>query len=192
MADINKVNYSYIKKWEGGYSSDPKDPAAKNPCPTLKYQGFPLHTNMGITWAVFHAKFPNEPEQTFWLMPSDKWLQIYHDGYWNLIKGDLITSQAIAEFLADWAWGSGAYACYGLQKCLKANGYVVTIDGIVGPVTIGELNDWILKVGQKTVFDALYSSRTAFLQSLTGFVRFGMGWINRIKDFRAYAYSIIG
>lgn len=191
MADVKKVNFDYIKRWEGGLSSDPRDPAAKSPCPTLTYQGRPLHTNMGVTWAAFHARFPNDPERVFLLMPADKWLQIYHDGYWNFVKGDLINSQAIAELLADWAWGSGAYAAYGLQKCLKANGYPVVIDGMIGPVTVNNLNNWKAVKGERAVFDALYSARTTFLQSLSGFKIYGTGWMNRMRDFKAYAYSIM-
>jgi len=47
MADINKVNFDYIKRWEGGLSKHPKDPAAKYPVP----DGSGYHTNIGgVLW----------------------------------------------------------------------------------------------------------------------------------------------
>jgi hypothetical protein len=46
MANINAVNFDYIKKWEGGLSKDSRDQAAKDPVP----DGSGYHTNIGITW----------------------------------------------------------------------------------------------------------------------------------------------
>lgn len=188
MANIEKVNYGYIKKWEGGKSKDPNDPASRFPVP----DGTGYHTNMGITWQSFHAHFPNLKPIDFYAMPENLWLQIYKDGYWNAVRADEIKGQIIAEFMADWAWGSGAYyPIKTLQALLSANGYTCAIDGLIGKVTIGQLNSMITVKGERAVFDMLFTQRTGFLQRLSGFARYGIGWINRIKDFRAYAYSIL-
>lgn len=190
-ANINNVNFAYIRKWEGLKSSDPNDPAAKFPCPTLKYQGRPLHTNIGVTWAAFKHNFPNATEQDFDIMKADFWLKIYERGYWDYMKASQIDSQAIAELVADWAWGSGSYAAKGLQSTLKSNGFPIIVDGIVGLATIGALNQWIYSAGERAVFAKLYAARLSFLQSLKGWRLYGIGWWNRMKDFKAYAESIM-
>lgn len=186
-SDINKVNFDYIKKWEGGLSRDINDPASRFPCP----DGSGYHTNMGVTWQAFHAHFPNLTPRDFYSMPANLWLQIYHDGYWAAVKADLIESQVIAEFMADWAWGSGAfYPIKSLQRVLSLNGYPCAVDGIIGKVTIGQLNSMIKIKGERAVFDLLYSARTSFLQSISGFKIYGIGWMNRMRDFKKYAYTI--
>lgn len=190
-ANIKNVNFAYIRKWEGLKSSDPKDPAAKYPCPTLKWQGRPLHTNIGVTWAAFKHNFPNATEADFDIMKPDFWLAIYERGYWQFMKAGEVDSQAIGELLADWAWGSGYYAATGLQKTLKANGYPCVVDGIVGMATIGQLNAWIKASGQRVVFAKLYAARMTFLQSLQGWKLYGLGWGNRMKSFNEYAQSIM-
>ena len=191
MANITKVNFDYIKKWEGKLSSDTRDPAAKNPCPTLTYQGKPLHTNTGVTWAAFHQHFPTAAESVFLSMPTQMWLAIYEQGYWNFVKASEIDSQGIAELLADWAWGSGVYASFGLQKCLKSMGYPCIVDGMIGKVTIGLLNKAIAEKGARTVFDNIYKARTTFLQSLAGWKTWGVGWTNRMKDFYQYGITVL-
>jgi lysozyme family protein len=188
MAEISKVNFGYIKKWEGGLSRDSHDPASRYPVP----DGKGYHTNIGVTWQAFHAHFPNLKPDDFYAMPSNLWLQIYHDGYWNAVRADEIDNQIIAEFLADWAWGSGAYApIVNVQRMLSANGYTCAVDGVIGKVTLGQLNSMVKVRGAKSVFDLLYSQRTSFLQSLKQFSLYGTGWMNRMRDFKAYAYTAI-
>jgi hypothetical protein len=40
MANLQKVNFDYIKKWEGGLSHNQKDSASRNPVPST-----PAHPN---------------------------------------------------------------------------------------------------------------------------------------------------
>ena len=117
MADINKVNFAYIKKWEGGLSKNPKDSASKHPVP----DGSGYHTNMGVTWATWQFHFGKDI-QGFYAMPFDKWKKVYLF-YWNLVGGASISSQIITEFLADWAWASGINAPRQLQYYLYNTGY---------------------------------------------------------------------
>lgn len=190
-ANINSVNFDYIKKWEGGLSSDPRDPAAKNPCPTIKHKGLPLHTNTGVTWAAFRAHFPKKSEAEFLNISKADWLAIYERGYWAVMKCSDIDSQAVAELLADWCWMSGSYAGRGLQKVLTANGYPCVVDGIVGAATIKQLNAFIQHFGQKYVFEKLFAARMSFFQSLKGWKYYGAGWSNRMNEFKKYALSIL-
>lgn len=192
MADINKVNFEYIEKWEGGKSRDKKDPASKFPVP----DGSGYHTNIGITWQAFVANAPalkyTPTPELFYKMPKDIWLAIYHNGYWSSVQGDKINSQAIAELIADWGWGSGpGTATSQVQAYLKKQGIVQPVTGFFGPVTVDNLNTYIKKVGEKTAFEGIYLSRVRFLNSLSNFKIYGIGWMNRMRDFYAYAQSIM-
>lgn len=193
MADINKVNFDYIKRWEGGLSKDQRDPASKYPVP----DGSGYHTNMGVTWQAYRAHYPNTMTATaikeFYAMPANVWLSIYENGYWKAVRASEIPSQAIGEFMADWGWGSGPGTATGyLQKCIKQNfNSAQPITQMFGPVTMGNLVNWIKVKGERAVFEALYAERTSFLKSLSNFKIYGLGWMNRMRDFYKYAISII-
>ena len=192
MANAENVNFALIKKWEGGLSKNPLDPAAAFPVP----DGSGFHTNIGITWKTFSGNAKKlgyaATPQLFKKMPPDIWLKIYKKGFWDGVRADEINSQAIAEFLADWAWGSGpAVAVKNLQRYLLAMGMTLTVDGKIGPITVGLLNGWAQIKGERIVFEDLDRSKRNFLKGLKGFSAFGLGWFNRMDDFRNYAVGII-
>lgn len=196
MADINKVNLDYIKKWEGGLSKDPRDQAAKDPVP----DGSGYHTNMGVTWQTFKSMAKTvgytPTPKLFYAMPKDVWLGIYKKGFWDVVKGDQINSQAIAELCADWVWGTGGYAISLIQKALNKLGAYPALPGsyVFGPLTLKAMNDLIKKKGEKTVFEALYAARKSFTQNLAAnpkYSAFGTGWMNRLNDFYAFASKLV-
>lgn len=192
MADILKVNFDYIRKWEGRVSKDKRDRAARFPVP----DGSGNHTNIGVTWQAFLFNGPTlgytPTPALFYEMPKDIWLKIYKLGYWDSMKADRINSQAIAEFIVDWAWGSGpTLAGKKLQEYLKKKGYQLKPDGLVGAITIGCLNDHIAKKGERTVFSNLFNEKMEFLKTVRSFKTFGKGWMNRMNDFKKYAESIM-
>lgn len=196
MADINKVNFDYIKKWEGGLSKDRRDQAAKDPVP----DGSGYHTNMGVTWTTFKGlarKVGYTPTpKLFYEMPKNVWLGIYKVGYWDLVQGDRINSQAIAELCADWVWGSGGYAISLIQKTLNKLGANPPLPGsyVFGPATLKAMNDAIKKRGEKVVFDALHTARKQFLLNLAAnpaYSAFGAGWQNRLNDFYGFASKLV-
>jgi len=106
MGNINNANIDYILKWEGGLSKHSKDSASSDCVP----DGSGVHTNRGITWKSWKAQFSDSPEsiKRFYEMNHDDWKKIYKL-YWEGIKADDIESDLIAEFWADFAWGSGVY-----------------------------------------------------------------------------------
>ena len=196
MADINKVNFDYIKKWEGGLSKDRRDQAAKDPVP----DGSGYHTNMGVTWTTFKglaAKVGYTPTpKLFYEMPKKIWLGIYKVGYWDLVQGDRINSQAVAELCADWVWGSGGYAISLIQKTLNKLGANPPLPGsyVFGPKTLKAMNDAIKKRGEKAVFEALHNARKQFLLNLAAnpaYSAFGTGWQNRLNDFYGFASKLV-
>lgn len=198
MANIAKVNFDIIKKWEGGLSKDPKDPAAKNPVP----DGSGFHTNMGITWDTFSALAPKlkyeATADNFIKMPPEIWLKIYKNGFWDGVKADNYNSQAIAELMADWAWASGpGFASQKLQEFInlyrKPGVEPIKVDGLIGSGTIQALHELIHRKGERIVFEDLDRFRRDFLKTIKidVFRKFGLGWYNRMDDFRNYAVGII-
>ncbi|MEA5426803.1 glycoside hydrolase family 108 protein [Arcicella lustrica] len=103
---------------------------------------------------------------------------IYKTYYWNVVKGDKIHNQAIAEFLTDFVVNSGASKNKVLQL-QKAMG--IKQDGIFGTQTIKAIN----KQNPKVLFKKLYSFRVNFYKKICANdrtqLKFFKGWINRIS-----------
>lgn len=189
MGNLSKANLDYILKWEGGLSKHQRDSAARHPLP----DGSGFHTNKGITWRVFRSLYGNSADAVnrFYRMTHDDFRGIYKL-YWNGIKADSVNSQVIAEYMADFAWGSGvAGASRQIQKWLKSQGYQVGVDGKIGSQTLTAINDLIKEKGEKIAFESLDAHRRHFLSHLRDFDVFGRGWYNRLNDFVAYANSMI-
>ena len=189
MGNLSKANLDYILKWEGGLSKHQRDSAARHPGP----DGSGYHTNKGITWRVFRSLYGNSEQAIarFYRMTHDDFRGIYKL-YWNGVKADSVNSQVIAEYMADFAWGSGvAGASRQIQKWLNTQGYKVGVDGKIGNQTITAINNLIQDKGEKIAFESLDAHRRHFLSRLRDFDVFGRGWYNRLNDFVAYAYSVI-
>lgn len=191
MADIKKVNFDYIKKWEGGLSHHKADSASKDPVPsTLEHPNLKgVHTNIGVTWTAWRSIYGSSPEsvKNFYLMPKDKWVMIYK-WYWDIVGASKINNQIIAEFLADFAWGSGPNACFQLQQFLNANyGSMLEVDGRIGSKTIYALNEAIKYERPINVYEALYKWRCEWIKRLPSYRDFGRGWMNRLEDFHQWA-----
>lgn len=174
MADYKNI-IPFILKWEGGLSKNTKDKASSYPVP----DGSGYHTNKGITWAVWSSKYGSTPNSItrFYAMNNSDWSSIFKPLYWDAIKGDDIKSQAIADLLVNWAWGSGIYTpVTTLQKILG-----LQADGKVGPKTIAALNG----ADQVEVFIKLKASNIAFFNNLgnnPAYAMFKTGWFNRLND----------
>lgn len=189
MANLDKANLGYILRWEGGLSKHTRDSASRHPVP----DGSGYHTNKGITWRVFKSIYGDSAEAIarFYRMSHEDFKGIYKL-FWNGVKADLILSQILAEFVTDFAWGSGvAGASRQVQKWLNTQGYKVAIDGKIGNGTLSAINQLIKDKGEKAAFESLNAHRRHFLSGLKDFDVFGKGWYNRLNDFLAYAYLTI-
>jgi len=101
---------------------------------------------------------------------------IYRRDYWNRVRGDEITSQAIAENLFDTAVNMGVRTASRL--CQSAIG-IGSADGVIGPKSLAMLN----KYDEKS-FIALYTlakvGRYAYICNADrSQSKFLLGWINR-------------
>lgn len=100
--------------------------------------------------------------------------------YWDKVGGDIIPSQAVAEFSADWAYNSGAVtAVKHLQRILG-----LADDGIAGPQTLAAIK----AAPQEPLFEKLKASRLQFVAAIVAGDPSQApnleGWNNRINSFK--------
>lgn len=183
MADYKNI-VSHTLYSEGGKSKDPDDNAAKNPVP----DGTGYHTNKGVTWAAFVGLAPKigytPTAALFYAMPTTIWLKIFKVGYWDKVSGDTIKSQAVANMLAQRAWGSGATKANTMvQELLNQFGYKVPIDGKTGAGTVAAINQATNgKIKERNFYDAFYKKNMAWLQSLSDWPKYKNGWTKRMNS----------
>ena len=167
MAQIEKLA-PWILKWEGGFVNDKYDKGGA--------------TNMGVTIAVFQKQgFDNDHDgdkdvTDLKLMTKEQAIQIMKKNYWDRWQADKITSQAIANTLVDWVWGSGAWGIRIPQRLLNLKD-----DGIVGAETLHAINN-----APDNFLEKLYQARFDFLKGIVrsnpSQSRFIGGWNNRMND----------
>lgn len=102
---------------------------------------------------------------------------IYKQNYWNVIKGDMIQNQAIAEFITDFVVNSGGSGS-NIKSIQRILGTVQ--DGRIGSNTINAIN----RQNPKILFLKLFAFRMSFYKKIVlrnnSQQRFLKGWINRI------------
>ena len=171
MAEV-KYLAPFILKWEGGFVNHPNDPGgATNKGVTIavwKSQGYDKDGDGDID--VHDLKLINEADAT----------NILKKNYWNRWFADQIESQAVANTLVDWVWGSGAWGIKIPQRILG-----LKEDGIVGYVTLNAVNKAIQK--DKAAFlKQLYDARYKYLKDIVArnpkLSVFLKGWNNRMND----------
>jgi lysozyme family protein len=178
MADHRQIVPFFIK-WEGGLSNDKSDSASSNPCP-LTIDGIGgYHTNKGVTYSAWVGVFGKNQNERFVEMNEHDWGLIFKSKYWDAVKGDDIESQAIANVLVSWAWGSGAKTA--VRQIQRVVG--VTRDGIIGKNTLKAINER----NELELFDECIKQRESFFRYICERTprnkRFLKGWLNRLEDF---------
>lgn len=166
MADSSNI-IPFILNAEGGYANNAADLGGE--------------TNKGITWATWQQYF-GDTHDRFLAMSSDDWTYIFVTGFWNGIMGNQIASQSIADFMADFYWGSGSYAITILQTVLNQLGANLTVDGVMGPNTLAAVN----ATDPQTLLDALKAATAAYYQNIVASNPsqsvFLQGWLNRLNS----------
>lgn len=113
--------------------------------------------------------------------PAELVREFYRERFWGRIRGDEITSQAIAETLYDFAVNAGVKTASILAQVVasKITGEMLTPDGVVGPKTLAALNQC-----DERLFVALYT--IAKIARYCEIVRrdrsqakFLLGWVSR-------------
>ena len=169
MADYKRL-VPFIRKWEGGFVNDPYDKGGA--------------TNAGVTIATYRAYRKQKGYATTSVddlkgMTSVEWQEIFKTLYWDRWRADGIRSQSVADILVDWVWASAVWGIKIPQRLLG-----VTVDGVVGPVTLETLN----RLEARKIFDTIKSARVQFIDDICRRTptneRFRRGWMNRLNDIR--------
>ena len=199
MADYKNI-VPFIRKSEGGLSSNPKDNASKNASPCGNKDGYPIHTNKGITWATFQGLASkggySASCDNFINMPDSVWYKVYKTGFWDVIQGDKIRNQAIANTFVEMIWGSG------LGSVSKGTGTLGWLNSFFKKnydknlTTISQMVDFVNKLDKEgqtpELFEKLNDFRATKYKSLNQ-PTFTKGWLNRLDAFyvlnKPYALS---
>ena len=161
MADFSKY-YPTLLNFEGGYVNNPNDKGGR--------------TKYGITEAVWKASGGTKDIKD--ITPQDAF-PIAKKKYWDVVRGDEINSQSIAEFIMDWAFMSGPGGAG--KKVQEVLG--LPQDGQIGPNTVATIN----KSDSKNLFNLLKLRRQKFFNDIVAknpsqgvFLK---GWTNRNNMF---------
>lgn len=191
MADYRR-QIGFIKKWEGGLSNNPNDPASAfaMPCSYAGQTGW--HTNKGITWQTFSSNGTvlgySASCENFIRMPDYIWLRIFKKLYWDKFLLDEYQSQAIADIIVAWAWGSGIGGSYRqLARFLNTNYGADLPDGktdfsTANTTRIKNLFNAITRKNKReaTVQEELIEHYRSFYISLNR-PYYITGWLNRLN-----------
>ena len=108
--------------------------------------------------------------------------EIYHDGYWAPSHCDELPS-GVDYLVFDFAVNAGSgRAAKTLQAALG-----VTQDGLIGPITMAQVN----ACEPKALIAAYSAAKERFYRGLNTFGVFGVGWLNRVRIVRAYAEAMV-
>lgn len=167
----HKLMIPWIKKWEGDWSDDKDDNGGATMC--------------GITLSTFRKHYGlDKTKEDLKHITDEQWEHIFKKGYWDRMKADFISSQAVAEICVQMCWGSGpATAIKKIQKLIGCKQ-----DGIVGPVTLRNLN----ASTEKVMFNQLYEMRKQWLTDIAkkgNNQKFLRGWLNRLEDLKKRHFS---
>jgi len=175
MADYRKFT-PFILRWEGGEVNDKADRGG--------------HTNRGITRTTFNALsrrvLGKEPTlANFKNLSREDAMKFIHY-FWNKATGNnQIKSQAVAEAMTSWFWGSGSYGIKEWQRMLrdKFGKTKIIVDGGVGMQTINYTNS----IPENELMKQAIATREETFRRLVKRdprqAKFLKGWLNRLNDF---------
>lgn len=167
MAILNNDVIKKIKRWEGGFCILKNDRGGA--------------TNSGVTISTYQSYFgKHKTVEDLKNMTDDEWYHIFYNGFWRKWQADRIESQAIAELLVFFVWGSGKYGITVPQQVLG-----VKADGIVGEKTLAAINNY---PNQKELFNKLWERQKLYYNRIVennpSQKVFLKGWHNRLSDYK--------
>jgi lysozyme family protein len=174
----------FILRWEGGEVNDLDDSGG--------------HTNKGITRATFnqHSKRLLGKQPTlanFKAMTREDAMKFIKHFWMKATYNNQIQSQAVAEAITSWHWGSGAEGIKQWQRMLRDQfgKHDISVDGGVGPQTVNYTNT----IPEKQILAAAIETRAQTFQRIAknspAKAKFLRGWLNRLSDFTKRHESIL-
>ncbi len=167
MADFEQ-SIPIILKHEGLFVNHPSDPGGA--------------TNRGITFSLFKAY-----AKALGLLPTidalkslteDQAKFIYREHFWQVMRGDEIINQNIADIMFDGFVNMGGKAVKLMQKDAGTEA-----DGTIGPATLQAINN----ANARILFHGYKDARIKFYKDLAQkkpkLQVFLNGWLNRINSF---------
>lgn len=147
---------------EGGYVNDPNDPGGE--------------TKYGIS----KRSYPNINIKTLTLRQA---CDIYYRDWWTKLQCSQIKHDAIAQKLMDTAVNVGVGTGVRIaQKALKDIGAKVTVDGKIGPQTIGAINS----AQPNTLLQAMRNRQAEHYRKLIernpALAKYERGWLSRANS----------
>ncbi len=162
QAFLRAVNWVMGQRVEGGFSDDPDDKG--NWTGGEKGKGELRGTKFGISAAAY-------PDVDIAALKRDEAVFLYWRDYWEKIKGDQMPP-LVAFVVFDAAVNQGV----GVAVKLLQQDLGISIDGVVGPVTIAAAR---ATEPTETLYDFL--SRRAMRYSKTKeWDKYGRGWMKRL------------
>lgn len=172
MADFQRFLPTLLR-FEGGYFNDITGPG-------IMYKGITLATFqhcaerlLGIE-PTLHALLALTDEQAG---------TIYKALHWDVVGGDHMHFQPVANIVSDFHVSSGEAATRLLQRVLNALGASITVDGRVGPVTLKALD----QADQYAVYTRYKHARGEYYRELVRsrpvLARYLHGWLERVAAF---------
>ena len=162
-----KENWSealaHVLKYEGGYVNHPADPGGM--------------TNLGVTrrvWEEWTGKPATEADMRG--LTIEMVTPLYKKRFWDAVRGDDLPS-GVDLCVFDFAVNAGVgRASRFLQQVVG-----VVADGAIGPKTLAA----VTKMPADEIVERFCDLREAHYKSLSTFVTFGRGWMNRLSSVEA-------
>ncbi|MDO5609116.1 MAG: glycosyl hydrolase 108 family protein [Capnocytophaga sp.] len=164
-----------LKKNEGGWQE------LKNDTGNYTKGGVLVGTNHGISTRLYETIIGRPPTKAD--MKAITWneaVRIYRKYFWDVMKGDRIKNQSVAEIIIDHGVNAGVSAATKLLQRVLNNkfGKSLKIDGSFGEKTLEALHS----VNQEQLHKAYKKAREDFYKSL-GNNEFQKGWLIRANRF---------
>jgi uncharacterized protein (TIGR02594 family) len=155
---------------EGGNVDDPRDRGGR--------------TSRGVTqddWNRWRLTRPGLPVDVF-QAPQDQIVAIYHDQYWDAVKGDDLPSGV------DYAvFDCGVLNGVGTAARILRQGLDVKVDGDIEEDTLAACS----RADKTALINQICDDRLSRMRQMSGWPTFGKGWTKRVESVRSDALKMI-
>lgn len=157
----------FTRKAEGGFGANPDDPG--------NWTGGAIGSGVckGTKFGISAAAYPGTDIAA--LTEADA-SAIYRRDYWHPVHGDELP--AGVDLMA---FDFGVNAGPGRSVRLMQEAVGVTVDGMIGPETLGALKD------ASRAITAMAKAQERHYRDLSDFAEFGHGWLDRLDERQALA-----